>query len=139
MGQRPRTPMPKKWIILLTIVVVIVIVGALLASYKPPEVSMEIKDMKWVGDGELNLTLTFTTRESNLTSEYKVRVVARRTVEETETKQEVLNRALQPVPPESTEDQVFTISGLSGYSDLNIQILKGSKQIIFRTTRLPIA
>ena len=131
--------MPKKWIILLTIVLVIVIVAALLASYKPPEVTMTIKSMKWVGDGKLNLTLTFTTKESNLTSEYKVRVVARRTVEETETKQEVLNQQLEPVPAESTDDQVFTISGLSGYTDLNIQIFKGSKQIIFRTTRLPIA
>lgn len=139
MGKKPRAPMPKKWIILVTIVVVIVIVAALLASYKPPEITMEIKEMKWIDEGVLNLTLTFTTQDVNVTSEYRVRVVARRTVGETETKNEVLNVNLEPVPPQSSEDQTFTLSDVGGYSDLNIQIFKGSKQVIFKTTRLPIA
>ena len=141
MGQRPKTPMPKKWIILLTIIVVIVIVGALLATIKPPELTMDVKSMKWVNNGEdLNLTLTFTTKDVNVTSsEYRIKVTVRRTVGETETKEQVLDQSLGPVPPESSEDQVFTLPAVSGYSDMNIQILKSGKQVIFRTQRLPIA
>lgn len=140
MAQKPRTPLPKKWIILLTVIIVIVIVGALLATYKPPELTMTVKDIKMTGEDTLNLTLTFTTKDVNVTSdEYKIKVVARRTVGDApETKTTVLNRPLEPIPPESTVDQVFIIEGVGGYTDLNIQILKGNKQVIFQTQRIPI-
>ena len=139
MGQRPRTPMPKKWIILVTVVIVVIIVGVLLANIKPPELTMDVKDMKWINEGsDLNLTLTFTTKDVNVTSEYRVRVTVRRTVGETETKKQVLDQPLAPVPPQSSEDQVFTLVEVSGFSDMNIQISKSGKQVIFRTQRLPI-
>jgi hypothetical protein len=141
MAQRPKTPMPKKWIILVTIVIVVAIVGVLIMSYKPPELTMDIKSMTWINDGEdLNLTLTFSTKDINVTSsEYRVKVTVRRTVGDAETKEQVLDQPLAPVPPQSSEDQVFTLPGVSGFSDMNIQILKSGKQVIFRTQRLPIA
>lgn len=139
MGQRPKTPMPKRWIILVTVVIVVIIVGVLLANIEPPELTMDVKDMKWINQGtDLNLTLTFTTKDINVTSEYRVRVTVRRTVEETETKKQVLDQPLANVPPQSSNDQVFTLEGVSGFSDMNIQILKSGKQVIFRTQRLPI-
>lgn len=140
MGQRPKTPMPKKWIILVTVVIVVVIVGVLLANVKPPELTMDVKDMKWINQGnDLNLTLTFTTKDVNVTSEYRVRVTVRRTVGEAETKKQALDQQLANVPPQSSEDQVFTLEEVSGFSDMNIQVFKAGKQVIFRTQRLPIA
>jgi hypothetical protein len=131
--------MPKRWIIIVTVVIVVVIVGVLLANVKPPELTMDVKDMKWINQGnDLNLTLTFTTKEVNVTSSYRVRVTVRRTVGETETKKQVLDQPLANVPPESSDDQVFTLEEVSGFSDMNIQILKSGKQVIFRTQRLPI-
>lgn len=138
MGQKPKTPMPKKWIILLTIVVVVAIVAILLATYKPPDLSMTVKEVRRTGDDEINLTLTFTTKDVNVTDQYRLKVVARRTLEETETKVTVLETPLQPIPPESTEDQAFVITGISGYTDMNIQVLEGNKQVIFRTQKIPI-
>lgn len=139
MGQKPKTPMPKKWIILLTIVVVVAIVAILLATYKPPDLSMTVKEVRRTGDDEINLTLTFTTKDVNVTDQYRLKVVARRTLETTETKVTVLETPLQPIPPESTEDQAFVITGISGYTDMNIQVLEGNKQVIFRTQKIPIA
>jgi hypothetical protein len=138
LGQKPKTPMPKKWIILLTIVVVVAIVAILLATYKPPDLSMTVKEVRRTGDDEINLTLTFTTKDVNVTDQYRLKVVARRTLEETETKVTVLETPLQPIPPESTEDQAFVITGISGYTDMNIQVLEGNKQVIFRTQKIPI-
>ena len=139
MGQKPKTPMPKKWIILLTIVVVVAIVAILLATYKPPDLSMTVKEVRRTGDDEINLTLTFTTKDVNVTDQYRLKVVARRTLDTTETKVTVLETSLQPIPPESTEDQAFVITGISGYTDMNIQVLEGNKQVIFRTQKIPIA
>jgi hypothetical protein len=131
--------MPKRWIIIVTTVIVVVIVGVLLANVQPPELTMDVKDMKWINQGEdLNLTLTFTTKEVNVTSAYRVRVTVRRTVGETETKKQVLDQPLANVPPQSSADQVFTLEEVSGFSDMNIQVLKSGKQVIFRTQRLPI-
>ena len=65
-------------------------------------------------------------------------LTVRRTVGETETKKQVLDQPLANVPPQSSEDQVFTLEEVSGFSDMNIQILKSGKQVIFRTQRLPI-
>jgi hypothetical protein len=131
--------MPKKWIILVTVVIVVVIVGVLLANVKPPELTMDVKDMKWINQGnDLNLTLTFTTKDVNVTSEYRVRVTVRRTVGEAETKKQALDQQLANVPPQSSEDQVFTLEEVSGFSDMNIQVFKAGKQVIFRTQRLPI-
>jgi hypothetical protein len=131
--------MPKRWIILVTVVIVVIIVGILLANIEPPELTMDVKNMKWINQGnDLNLTLTFTTKDVNVTSEYRVRVTVRRTVGETETKKQVLDQPLANVPPQSSEDQVFTLEEVSGFSDMNIQILKSGKQVIFRTQRLPI-
>ncbi len=138
MPQKPKTPMPKKWIILLTIIIVIAIVAILLATYKPPDLSMTVKEVKRTGDDEINLTLTLTTKDLNVTDQFRLKVVARRTLEETETKITVLDTALRPVPPESTEDQTYVVTGISGYTDLNIQVLEGNKQIIFRTQKIPI-
>jgi len=138
LGQKPKTPMPKKWIILLTIVVVVAIVAILLATYKPPDLSMTVKEVRRTGDDEINLTLTFTTKDVNVTDQYRLKVVARRTLEETETKVTVLETPLQPIPPESIEDQAFVITGISGYTDMNIQVLEGNKQEIFRTQKIPI-
>jgi hypothetical protein len=139
LGQKRKTPMPKKWIILLTVIVVIAIVAILLATYKPPPLSMTVKEIRRTGEDEMNLTLTFTTKDVNVTDQYRLKVVARRTVGETETKETVLETSLQPIPPETTEDQSFSITGIGGYTDMNIQVLEGSKQILFRTQKIPIA
>ena len=134
--------MPKKWIILVAIVLVIIIVGALLATIKPPKLSLTIKDIRRLDDKTINLTLTYTTKDINITSEdYRVKIVARRIIgtAETETKKQLLERPLPNVSPESSADQVFSLDVSGGYTDLNIYILKGNKQIIFQTQRIPIA
>ena len=139
MAQKPKTPMPKKWIIIVTIVAVIAIVAILLAGYKPPALGMDVKEIRKISEDQINLTLTFTTKDVNVTDQYKLRLVARRTVGDIETKTTVLETSLQPIPPESTQDQTFAVEGISGYTYLNIEILEGNKQILFRTQQLPIA
>lgn len=138
MAKPARAPMPKKWIILVTVVIVVIIVGVLLVSYKPPQLSMTVKSIKALPNGNFNLTLTYTTKDLNITSgEYRVKIVARRTLETTEEKKDLTESPLPNVPPQSSVDQSFVLDA-KGYTDLSIYVLKGSKQVLFQTQRIPI-
>lgn len=140
MAQKPKRPMPKKWIILLTVVVVAVIVVALLATYKSPSIQTSVKSIAWVGEDQLNLTLTYTTKDVNVTSdEYSVRVDAWRTVDSTQETKTALTVPLPNINPESSADQTLVLEGLKGYTDLNIYIRRGGKRIVYIAQRIPIA
>ncbi len=138
MAKPARAPMPKKWIILVALLIVVIIVGALLASYKPPPLSMTVKKIYTLSNGDVNLTLTYTTKDLNITSgEYRVKIVARRTLETTEEKKDLTEAPLPNIPPQSSVDQSFVLDA-KGYTDLSIYVLKGNKQVLFQTQRIPI-
>lgn len=137
MAKKPGRPLPKKWIILLAIVVVIAIVGLLLATYKPPELGLEVKMTR--SGTELKLTLVYTAKDTNITAgEYRVKVDIRRLIDSTQTRETVVNVQLPDVPAQSSANQSFAF-GVEGYTDLDVYILRGSKQTIFKTQRIPLA
>jgi len=142
MGETPKRPMPKKWIILVTVIIVACIVVALLTSYKPPSLQASVKSIQWTGTAQdrLNLTLTYTTKDVNVTSDqYSVRVDVWRTIDSTQDKKTALTRPLPNINPQSSVDQALTLDGVKGYTDLNIYVLKGSKTVVFLTQRIPVA
>mgnify|MGYP007084712042 CR=1 FL=1 len=136
MAKKPGLVIPKKWIIILAVVVVIAIVGLLLATYKPPELGLDVKMSR---DGaKLKLTLFYTSKENNITAgEYRVRVDVRRVVDTTQTKITVVNVELPGIAAQSSANQTFSFE-VEGYTDLDVYILRGSKQVIFNTQRIPL-
>ncbi len=139
MARKAKTPLPKKWLILVTAVIVAVIVVVLLASVKPPEISLEVKEIKRLPGDKLNLTLSYTSHGSNITSgEYKLRLVARRTIGTTEEKKTLVETSVPNIGADSSAAQTFQLD-IDGFTDLNIYVLKGNKQILFKTQRIPIS
>jgi hypothetical protein len=137
---KTKTPMPKKWIIIVTIIIVAAIVAILLTTIKPPELTLDI-DMVRLDDDTINVTLKYTAQDINITpADYKVRIIARRTVGETEEKKTLKsNHPLPVVEPQTSASQTITLEEVSGFTDLNVDILKSGRRIIFKTARIPIA
>jgi len=139
MSQKPKTPMPKKWIILLTVVIVAVVIAVVLLNYEPPDLTFTIDKLERSGEETVNLTLTYTTEDVNVTgTDYEVRLIARRTLETTEEKKTVGESPLPNIEPQSSASQSFSIE-VGGFTDLTVELWKGNNRIGLRTQRLPIA
>ncbi len=139
MAQKARTPLPKKSLILVTVVIVAVVVVILLASVKPPQISLEVKNIRRLPGDKVNLTLSYTSHGSNITTgQYKLRLVARRTIGTAEEKKTLLETSVPAIGPGGSTTQTLQLD-VDGFTDLNIYVLKGSKQLIFKTQRIPIS
>ncbi len=137
MAEKPRLRLPKKWIIILAVIVVVAIIALLLATYKPPELSLEVRMAR---DGaKLDLTLIYSARETNITAgDYRVKVDIRRMIDSSQTKKTVVNVQLPEIAVGSSANQTFAFE-VEGYTDLDIYVFRGNKQVIFNTQRIPLA
>ncbi len=130
--------MPKKWIIIATVAIVAVLVVVLVLTYEPPDISMSIDDVERASDGTVNLTLTYTTKDVNITGQdYRVRIVGRRTLETTEEKKQLVERPLPDIGPESSQSQSFSLEA-KGFTDVTVEIWKGNNRVLLKTQRLPM-
>ncbi len=123
----------------LTVVVTLIFLPEIREALKSSSQSLmvSIKGMNRTGDDTIDLTLTFTTDTAIRVNEYKIKVVLRSTAGDGTYTTTILDRAIEPISAETIVDRVYHLWGISGYTDLWIEVYKGSNLLVSRTQRIP--
>ncbi len=121
----------------LAVVVTLIFLPEIREALKSSSLEMFIKGMNRTGDDTMDLTLTFTTDTAIRVNEYRFKVVLSETVGEGTSRTTILDRAIEPISAETSVDRMYHLQGISGHTDLWIEVYKGSKLLVSRTQRIP--